>query len=232
MKFKYSIIVPCYNEGPNLPKLVETLSSFPNTYDVEFILVENGSKDDSFQLMQELIHDKSRFKAIQVKTNKGYGLGIKTGLKTASGDFVAWIHADLQINPLALMNFFDYIESSSSSDKLFMKGKRKNRHVVEYIFTMCMGIFETLHFRTLMYDVMSVPVVMPCSLIKDIDAIPDDFSCDIYTYVYAKRKGCKVIHLPVVLKDREAGESSWNRGLMSRLCLSWKFIKWSYKIKL
>ena len=44
---KYSIIIPCYNEEDNIEKLINLLSSKSNLYDIEWIIVENGSKDNT-----------------------------------------------------------------------------------------------------------------------------------------------------------------------------------------
>ena len=44
---KYSIILPCYNESESLNDLVKIIEKFPKKYKCEFILVENGSTDDS-----------------------------------------------------------------------------------------------------------------------------------------------------------------------------------------
>ena len=50
---KYSIIVPCYNEEANLDKLIARLSPLQGKYDLEYVLVENGSKDGSRRYFKE-----------------------------------------------------------------------------------------------------------------------------------------------------------------------------------
>ena len=55
---KLSIIIPCYNEEENLSQLVDSLVEMAKGRDVEFILVENGSKDGSYKLMMSLVRDK------------------------------------------------------------------------------------------------------------------------------------------------------------------------------
>ena len=51
---KYSIVIPCYNEEKNLPDLIDSLKSFPEKYNVQFILVENGSADGSRNYMKSI----------------------------------------------------------------------------------------------------------------------------------------------------------------------------------
>ena len=113
-----------------------------------------------------------------------------------------------------------------------MKGARKNRHLIENFFTFGMGVFESILFQTYVHDVMSMPVIIRADLIAEPSSLPDDFSIDIYTYILAKRNKQNVVHLPVYMKDREGGVSSWNTGLLSRIKQSIKMIKASLKIKL
>ena len=50
---KYSIILPCYNEAENLMDLVNIINKFPKKYKAEFILVENGSTDNSREIFEK-----------------------------------------------------------------------------------------------------------------------------------------------------------------------------------
>lgn len=228
---KYSVVFPCYNEAANLPLLIESLEKFPKDFDVEFIIVQNGSTDDSPRVLKKIREGKDTVVVVDVPVNKGYGYGIKQGILQATGSYVCWMHSDMQLSPLILVDFFKYIEVSKKKH-LFMKGARKNRHLIEYFFTTCMGIFESLLFRTYVHDVMSMPVIIRRDLIADVSSLPDDFSIDIYTYILAKRNKQTVIHLPVYMKDREGGISSWNTGLASRIKQSIKMIRASLEIKL
>ena len=167
---KYSIVIPCYNEEKNLPDLIDSLKSFPEKYNVQFILVENGSADGSRNYMKSIedqVMPKIQF--VWVDQNQGYGYGIQQGLKVAEGDYVGWIHADMQMNPHDLTKFFDYLESYGKEEKLFLKGYRRNRKMVEYAFSYGMGVFETLLFRTKMCEVMSMPFIVPAEMINNLD---------------------------------------------------------------
>ena len=167
---KYSIVIPCYNEEKNLPDLIDSLKSFPDKYDVQFILVENGSVDGSRNYMRSIedqVMPKIQF--VWEDQNQGYGYGIQQGLKVAEGDYAGWIHADMQMNPHDLTKFFDYLESYGKEEKLFLKGYRRNRKMVEYAFSYGMGVFETLMFRTKMCEVMSMPFIVPAEMTNIVD---------------------------------------------------------------
>ena len=227
---KYSIVIPCYNESENLIDLVNVIKKFPKKYNVEFILVENGSTDNSKKIFDTKIVENKRIKKVYVKKNEGYGYGIIQGLKKAQGDYLGWLHADLQYNPLDLEKYFDYIKEHKN-EKLLLKGKRKNRKMIEYIFTYGMGIYDSIIFKKHMTDVMSMPIIFNKDLIKYIDLFPNDFCIDIFIYALAQKKNYKVVHLPIHLKNREKGVSSWNVGFTSRIKQSIKMMKGSKKVR-
>lgn len=229
---KFSIIIPCYNESSNLDNLIKHILPIAEKNSVEFVLVENGSKDSSRNDFKQKIEGKhDNVRVVYVDNNQGYGYGILQGIKKCSGDYIGWIHADLQVEPVLLEGFFKAILQNESTD-LLLKGKRSNRHAIEYFFSYGMGVFESLLFKAKMKEVMAMPVIFSKELIQGYEElIPYDFSIDIFIYALANRKGYRILHLPVRMKDRENGDSSWNTGIWSRIKQSKKMIDASFCVK-
>ena len=228
---KYSIVIPCYNEEDNLPNLIKSISEFAKGKELEFVLVENGSKDNSFALMKNLTHDKDFIKIVKVEVNQGYGYGLHQGIKSASGDFIGWIHADLQLPLADVSQFLDRIDTYNGSQKLFLKGTRHNRSFVDNFFTYGMTCFESVLFGRWLFDIGAIPVFFDRSLLALLDRVPKDFSVELFIYNKAKAHDYKVERLPVHLLKREKGKSSWNTGLMSRIKQSIRIIKASFNLK-
>lgn len=228
---KYSIVIPCYNEEENLPNLIRSISEFAKGRDLEFVLVENGSKDNSFVLMKEQTKDKDFIRIVKVVVNQGYGFGLHQGIKAASGDYIGWIHADLQLPLADVSQFLDRIDSYDGSEKLFLKGTRHNRSFADYFFTYGMTCFESVLFGRWLFDIGAIPVFFDRSLLALLEKVPKDFSVELFIYNKAKAHGYKVERLPVHLLKREKGKSSWNTGLMSRIKQSMRIIKASFNIK-
>lgn len=214
---KYSIIVPCYNEESNICDLVKILERSAGHRKVEFILVENGSQDNTRRVLEETCKDKNIFKIVQVDKNRGYGYGIICGMRAAAGDYIGWIHADLQISPNEIMKFIDYVEKYGTDKELFVKGIRTKRSLIDYIFTGGMSICVTLMLQCHLYDIGAIPVLFHKSLIKRLGTkTPYDFSIETYVYYQAKRKGMDIKRFKVRMKNRVKGESSWNKGILSK----------------
>lgn len=228
---KYSVIIPCYNEEENVVKLINLLLSKSNLYDIEWIIVENGSKDNTRGLLNKACENKQNFKLVYIDKNQGYGYGIIKGLENSSGDYVGWLHADMQVSPDSMLEFIQLNEISKNK-KIFYKGSRKNRKYIEYFFTFFMGVYATLVFQKKLYDIGAIPVLFDRELIKKLGKIPYDFTIETYVYYIAKKENYKIVRLPVYMNERESGLSSWNRGFISRIKLSWQLMKGLLKIRL
>ncbi len=229
---KFSIVIPCYNESENLQYLVQSIMPLTEQYDLEYVLVENGSKDDSrkkFETLPELQHPS--IVKVYVDENKGYGYGVQQGLKACTGDYIGWIHADLQLRPTELIPLFEYAKQQGEGALLFLKGKRSNRSLFDTFFTAGMSVFETMLFRTRLYDIGAIPTLFSRQLLDCCDKLPYDFAIELYVYLQAKRNGYSVKRFDVQLENRKRGKSSWNKGLKSKIFWSKRIIRDSFKIK-
>lgn len=96
-----SIVIPVYNEEDNLPilckELNETLKTLQQEY--EIILVDDGSRDKSRDVMTALARDDKRIKVIFFRRNYGQTAAISAGFKYAHGDVIITLDADLQNDP-------------------------------------------------------------------------------------------------------------------------------------
>ena len=103
-----SIVIPIYNEEQSISELVKQLTKFINInrrYNFELILVENGSNDNSYNLLKFYAKKDSRIKVIQLSKNFGGEGGIEAGIHQAKGHALVIMMADLQ-EPIELINQF------------------------------------------------------------------------------------------------------------------------------
>lgn len=97
----FTILIPVYNETEALPFLFERLIAVADALpvSVEILLVNDGSKDSSFEVMCRLARQDSRFRVADLSRNFGHQLAVSAGLSVARGDVVAILDADLQDPP-------------------------------------------------------------------------------------------------------------------------------------
>lgn len=102
-----SIIVPVYNEAPNIPLLYEEISKNIKRlpYRFELIFVDDGSKDDSACVLRRLAMSHAHVRFIQLARNFGKEAAMTAGIHAAKGDAVTIMDADLQMPPSLLGQF-------------------------------------------------------------------------------------------------------------------------------
>jgi glycosyltransferase involved in cell wall biosynthesis len=228
---KLSLVIPCYNEALNLPLLIERcLASFSDS-NHEVILVDNGSTDNSEEVLQRFVRDPSVLKVVKVETNQGYGHGILAGLAVAQGDVVAWTHADLQTDPADAITGLDLFERSGEPDLLFVKGIRYGRPLADRFFTFGMSVFETLLLGVPLWDINAQPTMFHRSFLKQFENSPDDFSLDLFGYYIAARQGLNIERIPVRFGERAYGVSHWNIDWKSKIKFIQRTLSFSFELR-
>ena len=113
MNKKLAIIVPCYNEQEALPLFYKELSkTIKKMSDIKFeiILVNDGSKDKTLEVMHKLSSKDSKIKYISFSRNFGKEAAMLAGLDYSTGDYVTIMDADLQDPPSLLPEMVRLIE--------------------------------------------------------------------------------------------------------------------------
>lgn len=219
---KLSVIIPCYNEEKNIPLILERFSEVVKRSDIEIILVNNGSTDNSQVILDRLLPKYPFAKTHFVETNQGYGHGILEGLAIAEGEYLGWTHADMQTDPKDIAKVIEIIEQElDSSRNIFVKGERKGRPLADNIFTLGMSLFESALLGYKLWDINAQPTIFHRDFYEKWEMPPKDFSLDLFAYYYARKLGLKIHRFNVQFPERIHGTSSWNISFKAK----YKFIK-------
>ncbi len=218
---RLSLIIPCYNEARNLPLVVARCREAFTRDDVEVVLVDNGSTDDSPAVLASLLRDGESVRSIRVAHNEGYGHGILMGLRAARGDILGWTHADMQTDPVDALVGLALFDASPMPERLFVKGARRGRPATDVVFTIGMSVFETLLMRHRFWDVNAQPTMFSRSFFTTWQGAPKDFALDLYAYYTARAQGLRIARFPVQFPQRAHGVSHWNATLRGKI----KFIR-------
>lgn len=108
---KISIIIPAYNEEESLPMLYERLNKLMNevkNYEFEVLFVNDGSKDNTIQIIKELRNKDGRISYVDFSRNFGKEVAMIAGLDYAKGDCVIFMDADLQDPPELIPELIKY----------------------------------------------------------------------------------------------------------------------------
>jgi glycosyltransferase involved in cell wall biosynthesis len=96
-----SIVIPLFNEAESLPELSAWIEKvmLENNYSYEILFVDDGSNDDSWNVIEELAKKNSNIRGIKFQRNYGKSAAINEGFKAAQGEVVITMDADLQDSP-------------------------------------------------------------------------------------------------------------------------------------
>lgn len=202
-----SIIVPVYDEEENLPTVAEKLLSVLRDIgrDFEIIFVNDGSKDGSSAVLDELAADEERIKVVHFKRNFGQTSAMMAGLDYSSGDVIIPIDADLQNDPVDIPRLLERLDEGYD----LVSGWRKDRKddalrrnlpswVANWIISRISGV--KLH------DYGCTLKAYRRSIVEDIRLYGEMHR---FLPVYASWSGARTTEIPVQHHARTAGQSKY-----------------------
>jgi glycosyltransferase involved in cell wall biosynthesis len=201
-----SVIVPCFNERENLPRLVEeALAALPGILpDFELLLVDDGSADGTREETQRLARLDPRVRALAHDQNRGMGAAIRTGLAEARFPWSMSVPGDGQFDPERVA---DFLPHRAGADLLL--GRRTNRAE-----TMRRRFVSWVN-RTLIRILFLVRVSDPAwvkmirtDLARRCNLTSEGFFWETEILVRASRLGARLVEVPTTCRPREHGVST------------------------
>ena len=122
-----SVVIPVYNETESLPELERWIREVMIKHDLsyEILMVDDGSKDNSWQTIQDLHRLNPHVKGIKLRRNYGKSAALNKGFDAAKGEVVVTMDADLQDSPDEIPHLFKMITSEGYD---IVSGWKKKRH--------------------------------------------------------------------------------------------------------
>ena len=122
-----SIVVPLFNEEESLLELLDWIKRVMDQYEYsyEVVMVDDGSKDKSWQIVNELKQKYNFIKGIKFQRNYGKSAALHTGFQEAQGDVVITMDADLQDSPEEVPELYHMIKENGFD---LVSGWKKKRH--------------------------------------------------------------------------------------------------------
>jgi glycosyltransferase involved in cell wall biosynthesis len=122
-----SVVIPLYNEEESLPELVNWIENVmtQHKYSYEVILIDDGSTDDSWKIIQGLSDKNDKVKGIKFKRNYGKSAALQEGFSATLGDVVITMDADLQDSPDEIPELYRLITEDNFD---LVSGWKKKRY--------------------------------------------------------------------------------------------------------
>lgn len=219
-----SIIFPVYNEEKNLEKLFKELVLVSQNIkdDVEFVAVDDGSRDGSLAVLKRLAEEDNRLKIIMFTRNFGQTAALSAGITHSTGDVVVTIDSDLENDPSDIPKLLSLMQEGFD----VVSGWRQHRWRKKWI-------------------TRKLPSLLANEIISRIAGLKlHDYGCTLKAYrrsivggiglygemhrfipAYAFWQGAKVTEVPVHYRERTHGISNYGVGRTYRVILDLLLIK-------
>ncbi len=122
-----SIVVPLYNEEESLPHLIEWIERVmrENNFSYEVLLIDDGSKDNSWSVIESLMERNLNVKGVKFRRNYGKSAALNVGFERVEGDVVITMDADLQDSPDEIPELYKMIKTEGYD---LVSGWKKKRY--------------------------------------------------------------------------------------------------------
>lgn len=224
-----SVIIPVYNEEENINILLGELTGVMKGMkkDYEVILVDDGSTDRSFQVMEEMARKDRRITVIRFKRNAGQTAAFDAGFKQARGEIVITLDADLQNDPKDIPFLLEKIK-----DNDMVCGVRTKR-MDSWIKLISSKIANYVRNRLSDEEVSDTGCSLKAYRKEYLTRIKLFNGMHRFFPTLMKMEGAKVAEVPVHHRPRRFGKSKYNiRNRLFRSFIDLLAVRWMKKRKL
>ena len=208
-----SIVVPCYNEEESVKLFLSEIQSILADYNFEVIFVNDGSSDNTLDVIKDLADSNSNVKYISFSRNFGKESAIYAGLSNANGDLVCLIDADLQHPPRLIPEMIESICAGEADVVAARRTSRKGESKLKSFFShMFYKVFNRVSQITLVEGATDFRVMKRIVVDAVLD-LPEynRFSKGLFQWVGFETKWIAYENV-----ERVAGESAWSFGQLVR----------------
>lgn len=207
-------MVPCYNESDGIPQLKEKLlpvvEEARRSYDVELVFVDDGSKDNTYELLLASFASYPNTKVVRHEKNMNLGAAVRTGIAVSKGEWIANLDSDCTYDPALLIPM---LEKMTGGADLVTVSPYHPEGKVDGVPAYRMGLSKSLTalyrliLRKKIYTFTALARVYRRSIVSKIASPANDFTCLAEMMLKSLKQDLAVEEVPAVLSVRRFGES-------------------------
>lgn len=211
-----SITIPIYNDEEVLRELIRRVTPVAKSiadFDYEIILIDDGSNDHSWRIIQELKYSNENIVAVKLARNFGQQNAIAAGLSVSRGDYIVLMDSDLQDRPEDIPVLLDALKKSNASMAIAQWISRKDTGLKKFVSNLFFKVSDkitSIHIK----PKLGIFRVMKRSVVEELKNFPEKTATTISLLYYI---GSDYVAVPLIRDARFAGSSGYNLRRMLSL---------------
>ncbi|MFH1332777.1 MAG: glycosyltransferase family 2 protein [archaeon] len=230
---KLSILMPAYNEERSIAEiisLVDKVNLSRVNVDKELVVVDDGSKDRTVEIIRALQRKYDYIKLIKHEKNKGKGAAVKTAIKNATGDIMIIQDADLEYDPRDYPKCIMPILEKRAKVVYGSRFAAKNNHVVYKVNWLATRFLDcvtgVLYFKRVS-DIYTCYKTFDSETLRSVEAEGDRFDWEIEVTAKLLKNGVKIYKVPISYYSRSFDEGKkigWRDGVQA----AWTLVRYRF----
>lgn len=203
---KVSVIVPCFNEGDRIRKNLCEICEFLSTFapDFELIAVDDGSSDNTYAEIQSASKAYPAIRPLHYDENVGKGYALREGFGLATGRYVVFLDADLDLHPRQIAFFFEKLQKETAD--VVIGSKRHPQSKINYpwkrvLISHVYSFFHRLLFNLPLQDTQTGLKLFKYHVLENVFSkiVCKRFAFDVELLANVHRLGYRIVEAPVEL---------------------------------
>lgn len=225
-----SLVIPAYNEAENLPVLADEIrrALAPTRWSYEVLFIDDGSSDDSPQVLQRLEALDPSLRALRLARNSGQSAALTAGFRHARGRIVVTLDADLQNDPADIPRLLETLEDN---DVDVVSGVRAHRQDT-WLRRLSSRIANRVRDSVLHDGVTDVGCSLKAYRREVLEDLPRFTGMHRFLPALVQLHGGRVMEIPVRHRARLHGQPKYNvrnrlwRGIADLMAVRWMQKRW------
>ncbi len=215
---KLSVIVPVYNEEPQLKNVVEALMKTPCPIEREWIFVDDCSTDKSLEILKAL-QAQFHFSILAQRVNQGKGAAIIRGIKDASGDFTMIQDADFEYDPRDIPTLLEPLISGKADvvfGSRFKKSAFQVHRTYHYFINRFLTVLSNMLSGIYLTDMETCYKIFRSELIQAMNLKSQRFGFEVEVTAYVAKTQARIFELPISYFPRtrlQGKKINWKDGV-------------------
>ena len=219
---KLSVIIPVYNEKSTIEEIIKRVLA--TKINKQIIIVDDGSTDGTRAIIKKLNQSTGKLKIILQPVNLGKGAAVRTGIKSATGDYTIIQDADLEYDPEDYFKLIKPVEDGKGVVVYGSRftGERRNLFFWHWVANQFLTFTTNILYNSTLSDMETCYKLFPTKLLQSLPLKCTRFEFEPEVTARILKKGIRIYEVPISYAGREYHEGkkiTWVDGLIALFTL-------------